>query len=329
MKIPFLTLCLVVCSTSLFGQLCQKYRQQSENLYNQGKYTEALQKFQGAAQVGNAKECTDLPSWIAKCNAKINASSATKTKPESPKKKPETSKPTEESWNPSSYPTPSVAEPEMVEVAGGTYSMGSNDKEAYDFEKPVHSVTLTGFAIGKFEVTQAQWRWVMGSNWSELNFKDCDNCPVENVNWNDIQAFLKKLNEKTGKSYRLPTEEEWEFAARGGNKSNGYKYSGSNSIGQVAWYFDNSNSKTHPVGRKKPNELGLYDMTGNVWEWCSDWYKGYVGSVGVTDRTGSNRVRRGGSWNFYSVLCRATYRGDGAPTDRHFNLGFRVCYSLQ
>jgi formylglycine-generating enzyme required for sulfatase activity len=159
-------------------------------------------------------------------------------------------------------------EKNLVYVQGGSYMMGSSDGQPR--EKPVHKVTLSSFKISKYEVTQAQWKAVMGTNPS--NFKGCDNCPVEQVSWNDTQTFLKKLNELTGKKYRLLSEAEWEYAARGGNKSKGYKYAGSNSLNNVAWHNGNSGKKTHPVGQKQPNELGLYDMTGNVYEWCQDWY---------------------------------------------------------
>ncbi|MBQ3247459.1 MAG: SUMF1/EgtB/PvdO family nonheme iron enzyme, partial [Alistipes sp.] len=164
---------------------------------------------------------------------------------------------------------------EMVFVKGGTFTMGATAEQGSDAdsdEKPAHSVTVSNFYIGKYEVTQAQWEAVMGKNPSR--FKG-DNLPVERVSWNDIQKFIEKLNAKTGKRYRLPTEAEWEYAARGGNQSKGYKYSGSNDIGSVAWYTDNSSSPTHPVGQKQPNELGLYDMSGNVYEWCSDWHGSY------------------------------------------------------
>lgn len=185
----------------------------------------------------------------------------------------------------------------MVFVEGGTFSMGSEDGE--DDEKPVHSVTLSSYHIGKYEVTQKLWKAVMGNNPSK--FKG-NNRPVEFVSWDDVQVFLKKLNSITGKNYRLPTEAEWEFAARGGTKSRGYKYSGSNDIGSVAWNEDNSGSKTYVVGSKSSNELGIYDMTGNVWEWCEDVYDEYYYCRNIpalnpcNEVNGSYRVCRGGSY---------------------------------
>lgn len=215
----------------------------------------------------------------------------------------------------------------MVYVSGGTFTMGATSEQgsdAYNDEKPAHRVTLSSYNIGKYEVTQAEWKAVMGSNPS--NFKG-DNLPVENVSWNDCQEFIRKLNSLTGKNFRLPTEAEWEFAARGGNNSRGYKYSGSNDIGSVAWYSGNSGSKTHPIGQKSPNELGLYDMSGNVWEWCQDWY-GDFSSSSQTNPTGpasgSDRVYRGGSWYFDAGRCRVSFRGSGAPGYRYYHLGLRL-----
>ncbi|HNW90511.1 MAG TPA: SUMF1/EgtB/PvdO family nonheme iron enzyme [Bacteroidales bacterium] len=220
----------------------------------------------------------------------------------------------------------------LVWVAGGTDTMGCTGEQGsdcYDDEKPSHSITVGSFNIGKYEVTQAQWKSVMGSNPS--SFKGCDNCPVENVSWNDVQEFIKKLNSLTGKKYRLPKEAEWEFAARGGastGSATANKYSGSDNVGSVAWYSDNSGSKTHPVGQKSPNELGIYDMSGNVWEWCSDWYKGYPGSSGVSDYTNSFRVLRGGGWYNSARYCRVSNRSYGSPVSRDYiSNGFRLVLS--
>ena len=218
---------------------------------------------------------------------------------------------------------------EMVKVEAGSFNMGATPEmeNPHEDEKPVHRVTLTNnYYIGKYEVTQALWKIVMGSNPS--NSKG-DNLPVEKVSWNDCQKFISKLNKLTGKSFRLPTEAEWEYAARGGNKSRGYQYSGSNTIGDVAWYDGNSGSKTHAVGTKQPNELGAFDMTGNVWEWCQDWFNRYSSSpqtnpIGAV--SGSCRVYRGGSW-CYSGYCRCSCRFDGTPDFRNGDLGLRLVLS--
>ncbi len=214
-------------------------------------------------------------------------------------------------------------EPEMVFVKGGTFMMGSNNGE--NDERPAHQVTLSDFSIGKFEVTQAQWRKVMGSNPSK--FAGCDQCPVEQVSWDEVQQFISVLNSRTGKKYRLPTEAEWEYAARGGSQSRGYTCSGSEDIGTVAWYSENSSSKTHAVGQKQANELGIFDMTGNTWEWCSDWYDAYSAAAAVNPlgaSSGQDRVRRGGSWYFFLQFCRVAYRSGINPDGRYYNLGFRV-----
>ena len=216
---------------------------------------------------------------------------------------------------------------EMVWVEGGTFRMGATSEQgsdAYSDEKPVHSVTLSSFYIGKTEVTQALWKAVMGSNPS--NFRG-DNLPVECVSWNDCQAFIRKLNALTGQNFRLPTEAEWEFACRGGNNSRGYKYSGSNYIDNVAWYDGNSGDKTLPVGTKAPNELGIYDMSGNVWEWCADWCGDYSSGAQTNPKgpyEGSNRVYRGGSWIDNAMGSRSSCRSFDSPGSRSNCLGLRL-----
>ena len=212
----------------------------------------------------------------------------------------------------------------MVYVSGGTFIMGGDESSD---QTPTHSVTLSSYYICKYEVTQALWRAVMGSNPSK--FKG-DNLPVEQVSWNDCQTFINRLNSYTGRNFRLPTEAEWEFAARGGNYSRHYKYSGSNYISDVAWYGDNSGDRTHPVGTKQANELGLYDMSGNVWEWCSDWYGSYS-SYSQTDpigpNNGSNRMDRGGCWGNFAKRCRPAYRSYGTPGYRDHGRGLRLVLS--
>ena len=209
-------------------------------------------------------------------------------------------------------------------VKGGTFQMGGPS------DGPIHSVTVSDYYIGQTEVTQAQWRAVMGENPSR--FKDCDNCPVEQVSWEDIQTFIAKLNNRSGGSkFRLPTEAEWEYAARGGKQSKGYTYSGSNDIDAVAWYSKNFDDKTHPVKGKAANELGLYDMSGNVWEWCSDWYGSYSAAsqtnpTGAT--SGSYRVYRGGSWHNDPESCVVADRAGNTPDYRGFNLGFRLARAV-
>ena len=219
---------------------------------------------------------------------------------------------------------------DMMYVKGGTFIMGATSEQgsdAYNDEKPVHSVTLSSFYICKYEVTQALWNAVMGSNPS--NWKG-DDLPVETVSRDDCQTFIRKLNALTGKNFRLPTEAEWEFAARGGNNSRGYKYAGSNNIETVAWYQGNSGNKTHVVGTKSPNELGLYDMSGNVWEWCQDRYGSYSGASQTNPTgasSGSNRVLRGGCCGRSAWYCRSSLRIIGTPDGRNDGFGLRLVLS--
>lgn len=220
----------------------------------------------------------------------------------------------------------------MVYVEGGTFTMGATAEQgnaAQSDEKPAHRVTLSSFFICSTEVTQELWLEVMGVNPS---YFVGTNLPVEGVSWNDCQQFVAKLKDITGLDFRLPTEAEWEYAARGGNKSQGYIYSGGNTLGNIAWYPGNSNSKTHPVATKKPNELGLYDMSGNVKEWCYDWYGNY--SVAETNptgpTTGTYRIQRGGYWFLDSDKCRVSARDSERPTyaDTEFG-GLRLALSFE
>jgi formylglycine-generating enzyme required for sulfatase activity/predicted Ser/Thr protein kinase len=209
---------------------------------------------------------------------------------------------------------------EMVEIPAGSFKMGSTNGS--DDEKPVHDVTISKpFEMGKYEVTQAQWQAVMGNNPSD--FKGCNSCPVERVSWDDVQEFINKLNAKNdGYEYRLPTEAEWEYACRAGTTGD---YAGN--LDSMAWYGENSGGKTHPVGTKQPNAWGLYDMHGNVWEWCQDWYGAYSSNA-VIDPTGaisgSYRVFRGGSWRGNAAGLRSAYRGNSSPVYRYDSLGFRL-----
>jgi formylglycine-generating enzyme required for sulfatase activity len=219
---------------------------------------------------------------------------------------------------------------ERIAVQGGIFLMGCTLEQGGDCEtneKPSHKVSVDDFYIGKYEVTQAQWNAMMGENPS--HFKG-DNFPVENISWNDVQEFIQKLNSQTGEKYRLPTEAEWEYAARGGNRSVGYKYSGSSEVKNVAWYSSESGYIAHAVGGKSPNELGVYDMSGNVWEWCNDRLGSYNGRTQTNPRgplIGSGRVCRGGSRGKLEKDVRVSRR-IGYEADYHDAfLGFRLACS--
>ncbi|MBR4536352.1 MAG: formylglycine-generating enzyme family protein [Bacteroidales bacterium] len=253
----------------------------------------------------------------------------------------------------------------MVYVQGGSFTMGCTSEQGSDCvddEKPVHMVTVSDFCMGETEVSVAlfrafisetgyrtdaekggwawrwmqvdgEWKWnkVEGLNWmydgqGNARNRSEDNHPVLYVSWNDAKEFCKWLSRKTGRTFRMPTEAEWEYAARGGNKSRGYKYAGSNSIGEVAWYGD-VNDNTHPVKMKQANELGLYDMSGNVREWCEDWYGSYSSSSQTNltgPSSGSGRVNRGGSWCDFAGYCRVSLRDYDTPDIRYSYLGFRL-----
>ena len=227
----------------------------------------------------------------------------------------------------------------MVLVEGGTFTMGATAEQtgAYNDEKPAHQVTLSSYYIGQTEVTQALWEAVMGysptsdgSSWSSSDGLG-DNYPAYNISYNDVLSFISKLNSLTGRTFRMPTEAEWEYAARGGNKSKGYRYSGGNTLDNVGWYWDNSDQTTHLVAQKAANELGLYDMSGNVWEWCSDYWYGTYSSSPQTNPTGpskgSDRVMRGGCWCDDAALCRVADRNNYSPSLRDTFYGVRLALS--
>lgn len=215
----------------------------------------------------------------------------------------------------------------MVTVEGGTFIMGADSTMwgAKSDESPTHSVTVNTFAIGESEVTQELWTAVMGSNPS--GFNDNPQFPVESVNWFECQEFITKLNELTGRTFRLPTEAEWEFAARGGNRTYGTIFCGSDSIEKVAWYEKNGNNHTNPVKQKQPNKLCLYDMSGNVWEWCNDWYGAYSAETATNPdgcKDGRTRVIRGGSWFDTPEQCRPTGRSKASPRGGGCIVGLRL-----
>lgn len=228
----------------------------------------------------------------------------------------------------------------MKKVEGGTFEMGAESSQGQDIEEdelPAHKVSVSTFAIGRYEVTQELWMAVMGSN-------PCDpgedpQTPVYNVSWQAVQEFLSKLNahpaiRQAGHTFRLPTEAEWEFAARGGRNSKGFRYAGSNDLDEVAWYKVNSRSDVHPVGQKKPNELNLFDMSGNVFEWCNDWYSASFYELLINENptgptSGTARVVRGGAWGVDANQCRVAYRATYSPTGEGVNiLGLRLAMTL-
>ncbi len=318
--LSILLLAFMACTMSMAQDFCDAIAQtiqEAKTLVSQGNTSRALNMLKRAQNIPELKECPNysrLADEIRRIESRQQSSSSGSSSP---------------SVGQNLTITANGVTFTMVAVQGGSFQMGATAEQgsdAYDDEKPAHRVTLSDYYIGQTEVSQALWQAVMGSNPS--NWKG-DNLPVEQVSWDDCQQFITKLNQLTGKKFRLPTEAEWEYAARGGDKSRGYKYVGSNDIGSVAWYEGNSGSKTHPVGQKQANELGIYDMAGNVWEWCQDWYdEKYYGKSPSTNpcnnTSASDRVRRGGSWYSYARSCRVSHRNYYDPDDRNYYLGLRL-----
>lgn len=226
--------------------------------------------------------------------------------------------------------------PEMVTVEGGIYTMGDTAKNGKKDARPVHEVTLKTFKLGKTQTTVAQWKTFCSATGRSMPEKApssgwTDSHPIEKVNWYDAMEYCAWLSKKTNTPYRLPTEAEWEYAARGGKLSKGSPFSGGGRLDHVGWFENNSENKTHAVAIKKPNELGLYDMSGNVWEWCSDWYGEYAATAQTNPQgpdTGTYRVLRGGGAEYAALSCRVAYRFFGNPEGCYFSNGFRVALSL-
>lgn len=232
----------------------------------------------------------------------------------------------------------------MIKVQGGTFTIGATPEQEsenpWDDERPAHEVAVTDYMIGETPVTQALWEAVMGVSIQEQCKKGTlgsslrgvgANYPMYHISWDDCQEFVARLSQKTGKKFRLPTEAEWEFAARGGNQGKGFKYAGSDTLGDVAWHDDGQTFETSPVAQKQPNELGLYDMSGNVWEWCQDWYINYGVELtpAMLKSAGMSHVTRGGSWNRAPRFCRVSVRGHSTPNERVNYVGLRVVMEIE
>lgn len=316
---PLLLIAFFLLPALATAQCYNGHRNKGRELLAEKKYAEAIVRFQAAKKcrldkpVGGDKEMDELITEAKK----LKSSAAAETL---------------------------VQYPEMVFVQGGTFIMGNRDivrdGERYEDELPPHEVTVKDFYIGKYEVTQSEWRGVMGSNPSYNS--NCDQCPVEIVSWDAVQVFIRKLNAQTGKIFRLPTEAEWEYAARGGNKTNGYLYSGSHDVADVAWYDINANGRsihgtqktTCQVGLHEANELGLHDMSGNVWEWVEDdWHDSFAGAPAnggawVNSPRSSYRVYRGGSHYSTARFCRSACRNYTSPANQGNSIGFRLALQL-
>ncbi len=319
--------------------------------FKNGQYQEAIKFWASARKCSDKPQSDDLDGKISRATAalkpktvplKPNAQTRSK-----PKQDETASKPRQETTLPAVYkPLPVVVEPnkqttevaapkklnfslQMLKIEGGTFDMGSNDPTHYADERPVHKVILRGYEMSKYEVTQQQWREVMNGFPEGFTNPNCDNCPMIFVSWAEIQVFLTKLNAKTGKKYRLPTEAEWEYAAKGGKINSRYIYSGGNDLQKIAWFADNAEGKIKQVGLKKANDLGIYDLTGNVQEWCADFYSDtYYKLSGAENpenkQAAETHVVRGSAWNDTVEDSRSTLRTSENPLTKSEKIGFRL-----
>lgn len=306
-KYIFLLFCSCILNYGLYAQsdCCNPILSKGKTLFNACEYDQAIVKFNAAGEgcTGCENEARSWKDKTSRCKNNPNASGCPCA---------------QQSSSGSSYTeTVNGVSFVMKAIPAGTFTMGCTSEQGSDCrddEKPAHSVTLSAFYMGETEVTQALWIAVMGNNPSYFKI---NNLPVEQVSWDEVQTFLQKLNSMTGKTYKLPSEAQWEYAARG-NQS--YKYAGSNDLGSVAWYNSNSGSTTHNVKGKNANGFGLYDMSGNVWEWCQDYYNDDYTKSGNSEY----RVCRGGSWSSYENFCRVSYRYLGTPAYLNSVTGFRL-----
>ena len=276
--------------------------------YENENYEKAISYFETAKSCPDRPGVSDANTWIGKCNKKIKELFSTNI------------------------------EKNMIFIQGGTFAMGCTSEQGsdcYDDESPTHSVSISDFHISKYEVTFEEYDVyceATGAKKPDDEGWGRGERPVINVSWYDAKDFCEWLSKESGKTYRLPTEAEWEYAARGDNSSRAYKYAGSNNIKSIAWYYNNSGNKTHPVGQKSANELGLYDMSGNVCEWCSDWYGNYSSNSQTNPRGVSSegrRVRRGGSWFSNAKDCRPSFRNSRSPSYSVDSIGFRLVLAPQ
>jgi formylglycine-generating enzyme required for sulfatase activity len=323
-------------------------RQKGDELFKNGQYQEAIKLWESAKKCSDNPKNGELEGKISRANAALKPKTTPpKPKPQARSRQEETpSKPVERPFEKPIYNPPPTVSPnkqtadvavpkdltfglQMLKIEGGTFNMGSNDPNHYADERPVHKVILRGYAMSKYEVTQRQWRDVMGGFPEDFTNLNCDNCPMNFISWGDIQGFLTKLNEKTGKKYRLPTEAEWEYAVKGGKVNSSFLYSGGNDLQKVAWFADNSEGKIKQVGLKKANDLGIYDLTGNVQEWCADFYSDSFYKLSGMDnpqntKATDTRVVRGSAWTDSSEDSRLTLRTSENPLTKSEKIGFRL-----